>query len=146
MSKYPKPRPYTVKNPGKYLGEYTTVITRSSLETKFMTWADRTDNVLKWASEPYGVPYISPRDGKAHRYFVDFIMVLQTSQGIKKYIVEIKPASQCVPPVKTPRMKQKTLTEQYMTYMVNQSKWEQARIHAENVGAEFIVLTENDLK
>eukprot|EP01047_Picozoa_sp_COSAG01_P106055 COSAG01_NODE_35203_length_535_cov_1.513761_1_plen_77_part_10 len=44
---------------------------RSSWELKFFKWADSNNRVLKWGSESIIVPYISPLDGRVHRYFVD---------------------------------------------------------------------------
>ena len=144
--KYPKPRLYEVKDKSKYIGNSEMVVTRSSLETRFMTWAERTPSVIKWASEELVVPYVSPLDNKVHRYFVDFAIVIQTGAGTKKYLVEIKPASQCVAPKRTKRMKEETYLNQVKTYLVNQAKWQAASNYAKQINAEFIVLTEEHLK
>lgn len=143
--KFPKPKQYIVKNPDKYLGNPNNVISRSSLETRFMTWCDRTRYVLKWASEETIVPYISPVDMKEHRYFVDFSIVIQTPSGSKKLLVEIKPKSQCLAPTITPRKRQTTIINEHKTYAVNQAKWQAAKYYAKMINAEFVVFTEEDL-
>ena len=37
-----------------------------------MKWCDITHSVQEWGSEEIIIPYISPVDGKRHRYFPDF--------------------------------------------------------------------------
>ena len=58
--------------PGKYKGDPTNIIYRSLWERKFMVWCDRNINVEEWGSEEIIIPYISPVDGRVHRYFPDF--------------------------------------------------------------------------
>ena len=90
---------YTPKNPKKYRGDYHNIIYRSLWERKFMVYCDNSDNILEWGSEEIIIPYLSPWDGKIHRYFPDFyIKVKQSSGGIKKFIIEVKPKNQTRPP------------------------------------------------
>ncbi len=135
---------YKPVNRQKYIGgklpEY-----RSSWELKFFTWCDKNINVIKWSSESVIVPYISPVDGKAHRYFVDNTVTLKEGNDIKRYLVEIKPYSQTQPPVHSNRKKKSTLLYEHVTYAVNQAKWAAARKIAAKRNMEFIILTENEL-
>ena len=55
-------------NKEKFLG--TKAIYRSGLELKFMRFCDNNPNVVKWGSENVIIPYISPLDGRGHRYYV----------------------------------------------------------------------------
>lgn len=145
-SRYPKPRKWEPKNPEKYQGDVKNIIARSNLEIKFMNYCDSRDNILKWASEEFFIPYISPVDGRPHRYFVDFACSMINSKGeIKHYLVEIKPDVETRPPVKTKGKRQAVLLEETITYAVNQAKWKAAKEFAKQRGAEFIVVTEKDL-
>jgi hypothetical protein len=144
MSKrrFPKPRKWVPKNPEKYKGDVTNIISRSSWETKFLNWADNNPNVIAYSSEELCIPYYSPIDDKQHRYFPDFLLRMKTKDGEKTFLVEIKPYSQCIKP--TTRNKKRYLAEA-QTYIVNQQKWEAARNWCKIKGIEFIVLTEKDL-
>ena len=135
---------YKPVNESKYIGrkkpEY-----RSSWELKFFTWCDKNSNILEWSSESVIVPYKSPVDNRYHRYYVDNAIALQEGDRIIKYLVEIKPYKQTIPPVQSKRKKKSTLLYENRTYAVNQSKWASARLFAEKKGMKFIILTENEL-
>ena len=122
------------------MGDPDNIIYRSSWELKFLNWCDANSNVLKFSSEETIIPYVSPVDGRPHRYFVDFKIILSTG---KTYLIEIKPAAQTVPPTGT--RKTKRLLQETATFLVNQAKWEAAERFAKVRGWEFKVLTEYDL-
>ena len=111
-----------------------------------MRWADRNDNVLSWGSESVVIPYLSPKDGKSHKYFVDFILKLSTPNGEKKFIVEVKPEKQIHPPDTKYRKKKGTVLYEQLTYAVNLSKWDAARQWANRNGYEFTIITDKDLR
>lgn len=133
-------RKYKPVFPEKYAGNPANIILRSSWEIKFAIWCDKNSNVIKWNSEETVIPYVSPVDGRIHRYFVDF--KIQTANK-KIYLVEIKPMYQTLPPQGTRKTK-KYLAEA-STYLVNQAKWEYARNYCSDRNWEFIVLTEHEL-
>lgn len=136
---------YRVKNPKKYKGDITKVIYRSSWELKFMNWCDNNESVLEWGSEIAVIPYISPVDNRAHRYFVDFYMKLQDKHGVvRKYLIEIKPKKFTQEP-KKPSKVTKHFIEEVYTYGVNQAKWKAATEFCEDRKWQFLVLTEDDL-
>jgi hypothetical protein len=143
MAKYHQGK-YNVKIPEKYSGDPTNVVYRSSWELKFMNWCDLNSSVFEWSSEETIIPYRSPVDNKPHRYFVDFKIKVKSNQGIKTYLVEIKPSNQRLPPTVKERKSKKYLVE-CSTFLVNQSKWEAADRWAKDRGWEFIVLDEFDL-
>ena len=52
-----------------------------------MVFCDRNSSVLEWGSEEIVIPYRSPIDGRAHRYYVDFyIKITPKSNEVKKYL------------------------------------------------------------
>lgn len=132
-------------NQFKYKGS-TPIIFRSQLELFFYRWCDRNDRVLQWGSESVVIPYLSPKDGKMHKYFVDAIVLLKTDNGNKKFLIEIKPEKQTKPPSTINRKSKKNLLYEQITWAVNSSKWNYAREWCEKNGCEFIILTEKDLK
>jgi hypothetical protein len=74
-------------NPQKYVGDSTNIVYRSSYELKFMKWCDMNSSVKRWASEEIVIPYISPIDGKKHRYFPDFLIEIRTKDNIIQKIL-----------------------------------------------------------
>lgn len=134
---------FTPTNPHKYAGDVNNIVWRSLWERRFFLFCDRTPGVIRWASEELIIPYISPVDGRPHRYFPDVLMEVQTAAGRKTFLVEIKPKKQAAPP------KQKRKTRKYMveaaTYAVNQAKWDAAKAYCQTKGWTFMVVTEDHL-
>lgn len=130
-------------NKDKFIGTVATF--RSSYERKFFLWADKNPNVIEWGSEQIIVPYKSPLDGRIHRYYVDAYVVLKEGNKVQKYLIEIKPYSQTIPPKPSKRKKPQTVIYENNQWAVNQSKWEAAKKYAESKGAKFIILTEKEL-
>lgn len=136
------------KNPQKYLGNPTNIIYRSGWEKYFLQWCDMTPSVVGYGSEELIVPYVSPIDGRLHRYFIDFVVLIRQRDGsIKKFAVEIKPYSQTqMPKVSS---KRKVLTESLKnkldTFYINQAKWEAAKDFCSKHNMSFIILTEKQL-
>ena len=136
---------YTPKNPKKYKGDYHNIVYRSLWERKFMVYCDNSDNILEWGSEEIIIPYLSPWDGKLHRYFPDFyIKVKQSSGNIKKFIIEVKPKKQTKPPKPVHRKTKKWLNE-VRTYSINEAKWKSASKWCSDNDMEFKILTEEEL-
>ena len=136
---------YQPSFPKKYKGDPTNIIYRSLWERKFMRYCDLNENILEWGSEEISVPYRSPVDRRVHRYFPDFyIKIKESNKSIKKYLIEIKPKKQTVPPKKPQRQTKGYLREAY-EYAKNQSKWAAAREYCADRGWEFKVITEIEL-
>jgi hypothetical protein len=134
---------FTPVNKDKFIG--SKAVYRSGLELRFMRFCDSNDNVLRWGSENIVIPYISPLDGRAHRYYVDNFVIIKEGDTIKKYLIEIKPSSQTIPPKTKYRKRSHLLYEQSM-FVKNQAKWLAAREFCKKKGLEFLILTEKDLK
>jgi hypothetical protein len=136
---------YKPQNPKKYLGDPSKIVYRSLWERKFMVFCDTNESILSWGSEEVVVPYVSPKDNRVHRYFVDFIVEMVKTDGTKEIsLIEIKPKKQCLEPKKKSRVTGRYISE-VMTYGVNQAKWKAASDFAENRGWTFRVMTEDDL-
>lgn len=131
-------------NPQKYKGDPTNIIFRSSYELKVMKYLDTTPEVIEWSSEEVVVPYISPKDGKRHRYFPDFLVKIKTGDDIKTLLVEVKPAKETREPVKKKRITKQYVSE-VVTWAVNSKKWEAATEYAKDRGWEFKILTEAEI-
>jgi hypothetical protein len=136
---------YPVQNYDKYIGNAQQVFYRSMWELKFMKWCDQNPAVLEWGSEEIVIPYLSPVDGKIHRYFVDFFIRVRDAQGkVHRYLIEIKPKKFTEPP-KPAAKKTRRHIQEVFNYAVNQAKWEQARKFCAQRDWEFRVLTEREL-
>lgn len=96
---------------------------RSSWELKLMKYLDNSNEVEYWTAEPFHIPYISPKDGKQHRYFPDFLVKFKDG---RKVLIEVKPQSQWGDPI-------------------NRAKWEQAKKFCEEHLMEWRVMGEKEL-
>lgn len=129
------------KFPQKYKGDPTNIVYRSSYELKFMNYCDLNENVNEWKSEEFFIPYISPIDGKIHRYFPDFYI---NYKG-KIIILEVKPQKDLKMPPTNPKKKTKSWAYSVKTWAINQAKWKAAREYCEDRNYEFRIFTEKDL-
>ena len=137
---------YTPQNPRKYIGNPRNIIYRSLWERKFMVYCDQSNNIIEWCSEEVIIPYVSPLDGRVHRYFPDFYIKVKQADGkLKKYIIEVKPKAQCNPPNPNPPRRTKRWLSEVKTWGVNEAKWKSAVDWCDNNGMEFKILTEDDL-
>ncbi len=136
---------YTPTNPRKYIGNPSNIIYRSSWERKFMVYCDTNEKILEWGSEEIIIPYLSPWDGKVHRYFPDFYIKAKQSNGtLKKFIIEVKPKKQTRPPKPVTR-KTKRFINEVKTWTINEAKWKHASKWCEANDMQFKILTEDDL-
>jgi len=110
-----------------------------------MVQLDENPNVLEWSSEELIIPYISPVDGKRHRYFPDFIVKIKDKNGvIKTMVLEVKPKKQTREPERGKRVTKQYITE-VATWGVNQAKWKAAIEYCQDNGWEFKLITEEHL-
>lgn len=135
---------YTLQNPSKYEGNHNNVTFRSSWELVAMKWCDRNPKVLRWSSEEVVIPYVSPVDGRKHRYFMDLKITFAIDDDKERTVlVEIKPEAQTKPPRKAG--KPETYLENCKTWAVNQAKWKAAEEYAKSQGWGFMIWTESHL-
>jgi len=135
---------YQVQNKEKYRGSFP-ILYRSSWECKAMRFFDLNPNILSWGSESVVIPYQNPLTGRVSRYFVDFNVTMRDKSGeLKKYLIEVKPYAQTIPPVQKNR-KTKSLMRQQAEYVKNQAKWHAAEQWSQKHNQTFVILTEKQL-
>lgn len=136
---------FSPSNPKKYNGDPTMIFFRSGWEKRVMSWLDTNESVRSWSSEEIVIPYVSPVDGRRHRYFPDFLVeVIGVDGQIKTILIEVKPDAQTREPKKQKKTTKRYITE-VVTYGVNQAKWQAAEQYCKAKGWNFKVLTEKDL-
>ena len=141
---------YKVKNRNKYVGDVDTVQWRSTWERRFMVYCDVTQpKIVRWSSEELVLPYVSPIDGRVHRYFPDFWIEQRDESGrLSTMIIEVKPKEQCGPP-KPPKVKTSKSKYRYLnalkTWRVNEAKWKVAEEFCAERKWKFKLLTEDHL-
>ena len=113
-----------------------------------MSYCDKNVNVIRYSSEEIIIPYVSPKDGAIHRYFPDFFIEMNTKNGLKKFLIEIKPETQTKAPqnkvCKTNKQKLQ-LFESFMTFQINEAKWAAAEQFCKKQEIQFLILTEKEL-
>lgn len=118
---------------------------KSSLELKCLRYCDMNIHVKCYGLEPFCIPYLSAKDGKIHRYFIDFFIEFSNGQ---KFLVEVKSSGETREP-KMPGKKTEKAILNYQkalqTYAVNKSKWASATQFCKEKGLTFIILTEKEL-
>lgn len=133
---------YKPKNVEKYAGNPDEVIYRSGWERSVMKWCDDSPQVVKWVSEEIIIPYICETDKRPHRYFMDFLIKFKDGRTV---LVEVKPAKETVPPKTGKGRARRTILNEGMTYIKNQSKWKAAQEYALDRGWHFEIWTEKEL-
>lgn len=148
MSRYHQGK-FQPKHPEKYKGDPTNIIYRSSWELKLLMYLDNHPNILQYSSEEVVIPYLSPIDGRWHRYFVDFYVKKLTPGGkIEEVLIEVKPESQMVEP-KPRNTKNGKPSRQYIKEVyrwgVNSAKWAAAESYCAARGWTFVKMGAKDL-
>ena len=110
-----------------------------------MVHLDENTNVMGWSNEEIVIPYLSPVDNRWHRYFPDFFVQVKNKSGIVEgVILEVKPKSQSVPPVKKTKITKRYINE-VVTWGVNEAKWKAAVEFCKDRNWKFQVITEDHL-
>ena len=147
------------KNPQKYRGDPTKIFYRSSWEFTCMMKFDLNSNVIEWSSEEIQIPYRTILDEeyeirnklskkRYHRYFVDFYVKVKDRNGkINRYLIEVKPKNQTVPPNRADYSKrsEKRFIADRNRWIINEAKWKAAREYAEDRGMKFLIHTEEEI-
>lgn len=106
-----------------------------------MTYVDQHPDVVEWGSEEFSIPYVSPIDGKIHRYFPDFWIKKKDNEIL---VVEIKPNVQTKPPKPQKRITKRYVTE-VRTWGINSAKWKAAKSYCDDRKWKFIIMDEYNL-
>ena len=146
---------YTLQNPNKFIPPVDThmksfnessnsIEFKSSLEEKAWRYFDLVPKVKRFSIEPLYIPYLSPKDNRYHRYFIDAYVEFED----KKFLVEVKSSNETVPPKKPKKSTSKSeyyYQKAVMTYKINQAKWNSTINYCKDKGLNFIILTEKEL-
>lgn len=132
---------YKPRNTDKYLGNVSKLNYRSFWERAVMVWCDINPQIKKWAFECVIANYFHPIENRVARYIVDFLIIFENG---KEILVEIKPKDQTVEPAK-PERRSRAYENKLKTWLINQAKWEAAKILAESNSTTFHVWTEETL-
>lgn len=137
---------YKPTNPQKYKGDVKNIVYRSSWELTYLRELDRDDKVLQYSSEEIIIPYHNPVSKTVRRYFMDFwVKYIDHEGNIREKLVEIKPHTQTLPPVKG-KKKQRTMLNEALTYETNQAKWAAADTYCKKKGWHFEIRTEKGVQ
>lgn len=129
---------YTVNNASKYVGKGTPTY-RSGWELTVMRFCDNHPSVINWASESLRIPYVNPFTSKPTFYVPDFMIMYQDKNGQKRTdIIEVKPRSQAVLGLARSQQEKAAV-------VLNMAKWEAAKAWCKKHGANFRILTEEDI-
>lgn len=140
-----KYRQFIPKNPKKYTGRWP-IIPRSEWERIFMQWLDMNPSIIEWKSESNYVNYYDPVRDKYRRYYPDFFVLVHDREGgTIKYLIEIKPHKETVPPRYGKKDSQKTKVHKQATYLTNKAKFKAAKEYCKKMGYNFKILTEKQL-
>ena len=136
---------YYLSHPEKNLRNAKFIMFKSKLEAMFIRYLDNNPDVLKWDYEnPRNViPYFDPVQNRRRRYFVDFVMWVNSITGVQEIWVEIKHSGETVPPKKGRNTIQ--YNESARTFATNMAKWQMAAKVCAAHGKVFRVITEKDL-
>lgn len=130
--------------PDKYIGRYP-IICRSSWERMYAQWLDVNPFVIEWNSEGNAIPYFDPVKGKQRRYYPDFYLKIKNGGRSKKFLVEIKPYKETIPPKNSKRKSYKTKKHQEEVWVINNAKWKAAQKYCKKLGCSFKILSEQQL-
>lgn len=138
-----KPTALNQSGERKYQGRHDPTY-RSSYERQCFYLLEQNPGVRWWRSEATVIPYISPIDRRRHSYYMDLTFeAIDKKTGLPQiYMIEVKPNSQTVAPVKTPRQHTKTYVTACKRWAVNVAKWNAAYDFAVNKGYKFYIWTE----
>lgn len=129
---------FTPQNIKKYVGDPTKITCRSLWERNVCKFCDQTDAIVKWSFEEIIVPYISPLDRKQHNYYPDFVIQFKNEEGLKTWMVEVKPKKQTM-------LKENASKKDKVTWIINNAKWEAAKLYCQKNNMEFKIITEKEI-
>ncbi len=125
-------------HPEKFTGNYVPIF-KSSLEYRFMLYADRNPNVIAWGYETFPIKYLDTTTGKIRNYYLDFVLLMKTPLGTRKVWVEVKDSRETHKPRSLKNIRDNLIWEK------NQCKWKAAFSLARQRGCDFKILTEREL-
>lgn len=144
---------FTPRNSGKYIGDPSKIVYRSSLELKFCQYMDLSSKVIRWGSEIISIPYMGA-DNKPHTYHIDFYVEMVDERhptNMERLLVEVKPYAETqrvlenkLPPKPTKVTPSSLKSWDYALkeFLRNRQKWIYAMEYARKTHMKFLVVTE----
>ena len=132
-------------NKEKYVGESPPMF-KSKLEQKMMYLLDKSPHVISWSYERIIIPYVDITSNRKRNYYMDFKVVMDTKNGPKTFLIEVKSKKETIKPINTKRKKPENFKKEMETYIRNTCKWKAASKSAKSRGWEFRIFTEDQLK
>ena len=130
---------YKTINSEKYIGKELPIY-RSGIEREFFIFLDKNPNVLRWASEPLGIPYFDSVKRCNRKYYVDNYIEIKEGNIIKKYLVELKDHKETKKPDPKSKKKKTTLIYEQLAFETNCCKWKYAIEFSKKNNCEFLLL------
>jgi hypothetical protein len=142
---------YKIKNVEKYLGNPVDIVYRSSWEYKFMIYCDMNEQILKWGSEVFRIPYIDYK-GHSRIYIPDFYLETKNTKHeglMNRFLIEIKPEKEIrepeIPVGNISEKKLKNLEYDLGVWQKNKYKWTYTVEWCKNRDMKFWLVTEKHL-
>lgn len=138
---------YTPQNLKKYIGSKLPIF-RSTWELRAFISLDRNENIIKWGSENYVIPYIDEtRNFETHKYIIDLFFEIKSGENQLpiKWLIEIKPFNQSITPKASKRKSPERLLSEAIIVKRNHCKWNAAIKFCKAKGWHFGVYTEKGI-
>lgn len=129
--------------PEKWINDKITYL--SLWERRAFKFLEHHPNVSRIGSETKVISYYDTISQQERRYYIDIELYFKSGA---KYLIEIKPHKQTIPPeLRNKRGIRKTVQlSETLLYQKNLAKWKSAEQYAKNNGFIFEIWTENKLK
>lgn len=121
-----------------YSGQKKVIRLMSSYEfkaVKLIKQLFKIGRIKSWNSEEVVIPYISSKDGKNHRYYIDF--TLETENEI--FLIEVKPESKTQKPYLRKGSSEKQIRNFHKAmaeYILNYDKWTATQKYCDEMNAK----------
>lgn len=121
----------------------------SGWELQCFSKLDMNDRVIKWGANSFSISYYNEVKRRVCKYFLDiYCEYLKPDNSIVKFIIEVKPDNQLLPPSKPKRLtskSQKNYNFNLLQWKTNQNKWNAANQFGLANNMHFIIRTDKGL-
>lgn len=135
---------------------------KSDWERKFCVMCDGNEKILRWAYEPFEIPYSSPVMMRQSLYRPDFYLEIIYDDGhVEKWLIEVKPVSYSIvptPPKPLPpgctdakkimayKKKMHSYQQKSMDIATNYAKWQAAEQWCKRNMANWFIANERNTR
>jgi len=128
-SKYKQGKTIVTRKEHGYALTEGLVIYRSSYELatiRILSQLYKAKRIESWTYETDVFEYVYDIDGKSHRYYMDFTLIMKSG---KKIFIEVKPHSETIPPRRGKNIN--TYKRASETFIKNTNKWDAVKAFVE---------------